>query len=194
MIRTAQVLLLAAAAALWAASRMTWVTVTSFDGLGPPKTSALGGAAWATALLPMAVLLVAAGLAALAVRGWLLRLVALLVAVVCFAIGYLGLALIVTPDIGPRGAELAGVPVAALVASGRQLPGAVVTLIAAAVALLAAVLLMRAAVSAARPAKYAVSGAANGTGPEPLSERSLWDALDKGRDPTRDPGENRPKE
>jgi uncharacterized membrane protein (TIGR02234 family) len=186
VIRAAQLLLLLSAAGLWVASRLPWVSVTSFDGLGLPKTSTLNGAAWSTALLPMAVLLLAAALAALAVRGWLLRIVALLVAVVCLAMGYLGMTLIVMPDVGPRGAEVAGVPVATLVASGRQLPGAIVTLVAAVVALAAAVLMMRAAVSAARPAKYAAPGAAAGVGPDGLSEQGLWDALDEGRDPTRE--------
>ena len=37
MIRVAQLLLVASALALWVASRMSWVDVTSFDGLGQPK-------------------------------------------------------------------------------------------------------------------------------------------------------------
>lgn len=187
MIRVAQLLLLLSAAALWVASRLPWVSVTSFDGLGPPKTTTLNGATWSTALLPLAVLLVAAALAGLAVRGWLLRAVALLVALVCFALGYLGTTLITMRDIGPRGADLAGVPVAMLVGSGRQLPGAILTLVATAVALAAAVLMMRAAVSAtSAPAKYAAPGVGT-SGSEVLSERGIWDALDEGRDPTSDP-------
>ncbi len=43
MIRLAQLLLLLSAAALWGASRMAWVDVQSFDGLGQPKTTALTG-------------------------------------------------------------------------------------------------------------------------------------------------------
>ena len=183
MIRIAQLLLILAAGGLWVASRLTWVTVTSFDGLGQPKISALNGAAWSTALLPMAVLLLAAALAALAVRGWPLRAVALLVAVVCFGLGYLGAGLVLMPDVGPRGAEVADVAVVTLVDSNRYLPGAVLTLIAAGSALIAAVLLMRSAVSSAdQAARYAapgVSGSASG-----MSERGMWDALDEGRDPT----------
>lgn len=187
MIRIAQLLLLASAPGLWVASRLTWVSVTSFDGLGPPKTSTLTGAAWSTALLPLAVLLLAAALAGLAVRGWLLRVVAVLVAVGCLALGYLGMSLIVMPDVGPRGAAVAGVPVATLVASDRQLTGAIVTLVAAAAALVAAVLLMRAGVQKTPAAsKYASGDAVGGAGSDGLSERRLWDALDEGRDPTRD--------
>ena len=184
MIRVAQLLLVISAVGLWVASRLTWVAVTSsFDGLGQPKTSPLNGAAWSTALLPMAVLLLAAALAALAVRGWALRAVALLVAMVCFALAYLGASLIVMPDVGPRGAEVAEVPVAALIDSERHLPGAVLTLLAAVVALVAAVLLMRSAVSSDdRAARYAAPGAS--TDDAGMTERGMWDALDEGRDPT----------
>lgn len=185
MIRTGQLLLMLSAAGLWAASRLPWVSVTSSDGLGPPRTSTLSGAAWSTALLPLAVVLLAAALAALAVRGRLLRAVAVLVAAACLGLGYLGVSLIVMPDVGPRGAEIAGVPVATLVASGRQLTGAVLTLVAAVAALAAAVLLMRAAVSAAHTtAKYVAAGASGDSGSSGLTERGLWEALDDGRDPT----------
>ena len=79
-----------AAAGLWVASRMTWVEVRTFDGLGPPRTSEVAGADWSNALLPFAVLLLAAAVAGLAVRGWLLRGLAILVALVTLALGYLG--------------------------------------------------------------------------------------------------------
>ena len=184
MIRVAQLLLVTAALALWVASRLPWVSVGSADGLGPLKNVTLNGAVWSTALLPLAVLLVAAALAGLAVRGWLLRAVAVLLAVVSFALGYLGITLLVMPDVGPRGAELAGVDVATLVSSERHPAGAVVTLIAAAGVLLAAMLLMRSAVSTAHQvAKYAAPGTAR-QGNEGQSERGMWDALDEGRDPT----------
>jgi uncharacterized membrane protein (TIGR02234 family) len=190
VIRVAQILLLTSAAALWVASRLPWVSVTSFDGLTHPVTTTLNGAQWSTALLPMAVLLAAAALAALAARGWLLRVVALLLAAVCLALGYLGVSLITIPDVAPRGAELTGVQIATLVDSERYLPGAVVTLAAAVGALAAAVLLMRAAGSAAhqadRSTEYTAPGADGTSDPDLLSERGIWDALDEGRDPTGD--------
>ncbi|PRC53537.1 TIGR02234 family membrane protein, partial [Mycobacterium sp. ITM-2017-0098] len=37
MIRIAQLLLALAAAGLWGASRLTWVQISSFDGLGQPR-------------------------------------------------------------------------------------------------------------------------------------------------------------
>ena len=149
MIRIAQGLLVIAAGALWVASRLPWVAVGSADGLGPAKITTLNGAAWSTALLPLAVLILAAALAALAVRGWAMRLVAVLLAVVSFGLGYLGITLITMRDVGPRGAALAGVEVANLVSSERHLAGAFVTLGSAVAVLAAAVLLMRSAVSSA---------------------------------------------
>ena len=44
IIGIAQMLLVVAAAGLWAASRLTWVELRTFDGLGPPKSSTLSGA------------------------------------------------------------------------------------------------------------------------------------------------------
>lgn len=180
MIRIAQLLLVLSAGGLWAASRMSWVSVRSADGLGPEKTVDLNGAAWSTALLPLALLLLAAALAGLSVRGAWLRMVALLVAAACLALGYLGVSMFVTPDVGPRGAALAGVPVMTLVHSERHLGGAAVTLVAAVVALVAAAMLMR---TSAHPSS-GTDGAAAGPGDARISERGMWDALDEGRDPT----------
>jgi len=190
MIRIAQVLLMISAAGLWAASRMTWVEVQTFDGLGPPRMAAVSGGQWSNALLPFAVLFLAAAVAGLAVRGRLLRGLAILVALVTLALGYLGVSLMVTPDIGARGAELAGVSVISLVGSDRHYGGAVITLVAAVLALLAAVLLMRSAGSAGQAsAKYTTPAARRATGSDGdastgISERGMWDALDEGHDPT----------
>lgn len=186
MIRVAQLLLLISAGGLWVASRLPWVSVTSFDGLGQPKTSTLNGAAWSTALLPMAVLLLAAALAGLAVRGWVLRVISVLLAVVCLGLGYLGLSLIVMPDVGPRGAALAEVPIFTLVASQRYLAGAIVTLVVAAGVLAAAVAMMRAAVKEGGKATSAAKYSLARPEAEGLSERGIWDALDEGMDPTGD--------
>ena len=80
---------------------------------------------------------------------------------VCVLLAYLGVSLMVMPDVAPRGAELAGVPVMNLVASQRHLTGAALTVTAAICSLVAAVLLMRAAASEPRQAaKYeGVAGA-----------------------------------
>jgi uncharacterized membrane protein (TIGR02234 family) len=192
-IRVAQVLLVLAAAGLWAASRLTWVELRTFDGLGPPRLVTVSGAAWSAALLPLALVLLATAVAALAVRGWPLRILAVLVAVSSLAAGYLAISSLVIPDMAPRGADVAHVPAVELVGSQRHYAGPVVTLVAAVCTLAGAVLLMRAAASTrGTPTKY-VTPAARRSQAAPddgdMSERMIWDALDEGRDPTEQPSE-----
>jgi uncharacterized membrane protein (TIGR02234 family) len=191
-IRLAQLLLVLATVGLWAASRLPWVAVRSFEGLGQPKTVMLSGTSWSTALVPLAVLLLAAAIAALAVRGWALRLLAALVALASAAAGYLAISLWVVRDVAVRAADLAQVPVTSLVGSERHYLGAGITLAAAVCALAGAVLLMRGAVKGTRTqVKYAspaqrraaaIRGDSRGT----MSQRMMWDAIDEGQDPTGD--------
>ncbi|KQY09421.1 hypothetical protein ASD37_03015 [Mycobacterium sp. Root135] len=199
MTRVAQLLLVLSALALWVASRMSWVDVTSFDGLGQPKSTTLNGATWSTALVPLALVALAAAVATLAVRGWVLRLVGGLVAVATVGMGYLGIGLWVVPDVAVRAAELAQIPITALIDTERHHAGAVVTLVAAGCALVGAVLLVRSAAQAkagAKTGKYlapaAKREAARQESPEAeMSERMIWDALDEGRDPTLKDNEGR---
>jgi uncharacterized membrane protein (TIGR02234 family) len=187
------VLLVVAALGLWGASRLPWVELRSFDGLGQPKTSVLAGSSWSTALVPLASLLLAAAVAVLAVRGWLLRLLAVLVAAVSAATAYLAISLWVLRDVGVRAADLAQIPVAALVGDGRHYAGALVTLAAAACTLVGAAALMRCAVTGhAGSGKYVAPAARRAAvlSADPsveMSERMIWDALDEGRDPTDPP-------
>ncbi|MGV0850083.1 TIGR02234 family membrane protein [Mycolicibacterium phlei] len=186
MIRAAQAGLVLAAAGLWGASRLTWVEVTSFDGLGQPKTVALTGGTWSTALVPLAVLLLAAAVAALAVRGWPLRALAVLVAVVSAGTAYLAISLWVIADVAVRASNLAESPVADIIGTQRHYAGAVITVVASVLTLACAVLLMRSAGrEQATPARYSRRTAPAQEEPgEPLSERAIWDALDAGSDPT----------
>jgi uncharacterized membrane protein (TIGR02234 family) len=182
VIRIAQLLLVLAAIGLWVASRLPWVVLQSFDGLGQPRTTTMWGGSWSTALVPFAVLLLAAALATLAVRGWPLRLLAVLVAAVSAGAGYLAITLWTTQDVAPRAAHLADLPIASLVGSSRQYWGAAATLAAAIATLLAAAFLMRVAVKGlSREARYASPPQRRA-----MSERMMWDALDEGDDPTRD--------
>jgi uncharacterized membrane protein (TIGR02234 family) len=184
--RLAQLLLLVSAGGVWVASRMVWVDVTSSDGLGQPKATALNGASWSTALVPLAVVLLAAAVAALAVRGWPLRLLAVLVAAASAGMAYLAISLWVIRDVAVRAAYIADVPVADLVGTQRHHWGAVVTVVAAVTALVGAVLLMRSAARAKPDAtRYARRGAPRREEPAvATSERAIWEALDEGRDPT----------
>lgn len=193
MIRIGQALLILAAAALWVASRLTWAQVTTFDGLTHPKVSELTGGTWSTALVPLALVVLAAAVAALAVQGWALRVLAILVAVSSAGMAYLAISLWVVRDVAVRAAHLAEVSVVDLVDSQRHYGGAVLTLAAALLTLVAAVLLMRsAAKGAGGAAKYVAPAtrraAAQQEQPDTeLSERMMWDALDGGSDPTEDP-------
>ncbi|KUH87609.1 MULTISPECIES: TIGR02234 family membrane protein [unclassified Mycobacterium] len=190
MIRAAQLGLVLAAAGLWVASRLTWVEVTSFDGLGQPRTVALSGGTWSTALVPLAVLLLAAAIAALAVRGWPLRVLAVLVAAASAGAAYLAVSLWVIADVAVRASHIAEAPVADLVDTQRHYAGAVVTVVAAVLALACAVLLMRSASSErSGAARYARRVEQPEESAEEMSERAIWDALDEGSDPTRDPAD-----
>jgi uncharacterized membrane protein (TIGR02234 family) len=199
-IRIAQVLLVTSAFGLWAASRMTWVDLRTFDGLSPPNLTTLSGAAWSSALLPLALVLLAAAVAALAVRGWALRVLAVLVALASLAAGYLAVSTLEIPDVAVRAAELARVPLVELVGSKRYYPGPVITLVTAVCTLIGAVLLMRAATSARGTAqKYPTPAARRSAATRddgPMSERMIWDELDEGRDPTESssPNDNPPPE
>jgi uncharacterized membrane protein (TIGR02234 family) len=188
MIRIAQLGLVLAAAALWIASRMTWVEVTSFDGLGQPRTTALSGSSWSTALVPLAVLLLATTAAALAVRGWPLRVLAVLAAITSAGTAYLAISLWLVRDVGVRASHLADAPVADLVATQRHYGGAVTTMVAAAVTLACAALLLRSATKErSGAARYTRRSTVPTDEPDDaMSERQLWDALDEGLDPTQD--------
>lgn len=198
----AQLLLVVAAGALWTASRLPWVVIRSFDGLGPPKEVTLSGASWSTALVPLALLILATAAAALAVRGWPLRVLAGLMAAASLAVGYLGISLWVIPDVAVRGADLAHVSLASLVGTERHHWGAGAAVAAAVCTLAAAVILMRSASvlgsDRSGATKYAAPATrrsnarredADGVTPE-VSERMIWDALDEGRDPTDRPHES----
>jgi uncharacterized membrane protein (TIGR02234 family) len=193
VIRSAQILLVLAGVALWLASRLTWVEVRSFDGLGQPKTATLTGGSWSTALIPLALLVLTAAVAALAVRGWPLRLLAVLMAAGSAGMAYLGISLWVVGDVAVRAADLAQVPVADLTGTQRHFWGAVITLAAAVCTLAGAVLLMRSAVKTRSGAAKYVAPAARRAAVQrdeskaEMSERMIWDALDEGHDPTNDP-------
>ncbi|MDT7791283.1 MAG: hypothetical protein QOD59_719 [Mycobacterium sp.] len=186
MTRFAPLLLVLSAAALWGASRMVWVDVQSFDGLGQPKTTALTGGTWSTALVPLAAILLVAAIAPIAVRGWRLGVLAVVIAGMSAVMGYLAISLWVIRDVAVRAVHLAGVPAADLVGTQRHYGGAILTLVAAVSTLVGAVLLLR-SVAKPRPEvdRYERRRQAQSpSGDADASERVMWDALDEGRDPT----------
>jgi uncharacterized membrane protein (TIGR02234 family) len=184
--RLAPLLLVLSAAALWGASRMVWVDVQSFDGLGQPKTTALTGGSWSTALVPLAAILLVAAIAPIAVRGWRLRLLALIVAGTSAVMAYMAISLWVIRDVAVRAAHLAEVPITELTGTQRHDGGAILTLVAATGALVGAVLLFR-SVAKPRPEVERYERRRSARSPAEgvaTSERAIWDALDEGRDPT----------
>jgi uncharacterized membrane protein (TIGR02234 family) len=197
MMRIAQLFLLLAAGALWVASRLPWVVVDSADGLGQPQTTTLNGGAWSSALVPLAVILLAGVLKSTVGPWWQLRLLAVVVGVLSGVMAYLAIGLWAVVDVSVRAADLAGVPIAELVSTQRHYWGAVVTVVAAVLTLAGAVLFMRAPVKAASDdEKYEAparrrEAARRRAGGSDMSERMIWDALDEGRDPTRPDSEGR---
>ncbi len=211
------VLLLAVAAlALWGSSRLNWVTLRSSDGLTEPRTHQLNGGLWFGALTPLALVLLASVAAVLAARGWLRRLVGVVVAVLAAVAAVPGFAMLTQHgDTAARAARLAELPARAQVdqVTTAGFP-ALLSVLGALAAFVAGVLLARMPETTARlSGKYdnpvfrraaaaeqvaerqakAASGQSD-TSERPdesaptgaLSERVLWDALDAGADPTDD--------
>ncbi|MQY21195.1 TIGR02234 family membrane protein [Nocardia macrotermitis] len=139
------VLLALSAAALWGASRMTWVTITSSDGLTEPATHRLDGGVWFGALTPVALVLLAAVAAVFATRGWLRRLVGVVVALLAAVAAVPGFALLTHHGrTSERAATLAQLPARAhvdhVVTAGFP---AALSLIGAVLAFVAGLLLAR---------------------------------------------------
>ncbi|MYR05274.1 TIGR02234 family membrane protein [Gordonia sp. SID5947] len=156
----AAILLALAALAFWSASRLVWCRVLAADGLAPARDFDVKGSDWSPWLTPLALVLLAAVLAAFSVRGWGLRVIAILVA---------------------AGGVLAAIPAISLMTGGADsdyasdaadLPGrfqvllittnswaAVVALAGTVCAVLAGVLLLRVAGGAGMSSKYKTPGA-----------------------------------
>lgn len=201
----ASILILLAALGLWGASRMTWATILVAPDLGPAREVSVSGSAWSPWLVPVALAMVAAVIAQFAVRGWLLRIVAILVALggvlalfPAFSLlteGKDNLYIVKMVDV-PARAVIDGIPV-------ESTPGYLV--IASAIcAIVGAIAMARTARKDAMSSKYdspaarreelerqvfaerdrrAAADAAQAATP---SERILWDSLDEGLDPTDD--------
>lgn len=198
------VLLAVAAAALWGSSRLTWVTVTSADGLTEPRTDKLNGGVWFGALTPLALVLLAAVAAVLATRGWVRRLVGILVALIAAVTAVPALALLTgSGATEERAAALAELPGRAEVQELVTASGPALLALAGALgAFGAGLLLTRMPAGTERlSGKYdapatrkaaATRAVQEGTAGGPLPERVLWDALDAGADPT-DPADPAPE-
>lgn len=138
-------LLAVGAAALWGSSRMTWVTLRSSDGLTEPRTQHLDGGLWFGALTPLALVLLASIAAVFATKGWLRRLIGVVVALVAAVAAVPGLALLTQHGkLAERAARLAELPARAHVdaATAATFPAAL-SVVGALAAFAAGVLLAR---------------------------------------------------
>ena len=149
------ILLAAAALAFWIASRLTWATVLAADGLSPARTFDVKGSDWSPWLTPLALVLLAAILAAMSLRGWGLRILALLVAAAGVLAAFPAISLIMGGTNDLYAATAAGLSdryVVQLVTTHNWV--AVVVLIGSLCAVAAGVLLMRVASGAGMSSKY----------------------------------------
>ncbi|MCL2535097.1 MAG: TIGR02234 family membrane protein [Nocardiaceae bacterium] len=200
----AALLLAVAAVCLWGSSRMTWVTVTSADGLGEDRITNLDGGTWAAATTPLALVLVAAIAAAFAVRGWMVRVLGVLVAVVAVVAAIPAIGLLTGGASNERAGDIAGFDRVGtqVTAADVSTPPALLVLLGSVFALAAAVVLIRKPTAAgglsskydspaARREAATKRGADDGEAGAP-TQRMLWDALDAGEDPTVDGADEGP--
>ncbi|MGV9710126.1 TIGR02234 family membrane protein [Gordonia sp. NPDC003424] len=156
----AAVLLAVAALAFWSASRLVWCTVLAADGLAPPRDFTVHGSDWSPWLTPLALVLLAAILAAFSLRGWGLRIVAVLVAVGGVLAAVPAISLLTSganSDYAARAADLPGRFQVLLITTNPW--AALVVLVGSVCAVTAAVLLMRVAGGAGMSSKYTTPAA-----------------------------------
>lgn len=156
----AALLMAAAAAAFWGASRLTWATVSAEDGLSPQRAFEVNGGDWSPWLTPLALVYLAGIAAALSVRGWALRVVAILVAVGGLLAAFPAISLISGGTDSAYAAEAGGIPDRYIVLFVDTNPLAAVVVLAGTVcAVGAAVMLLRVAKGATRSSKYTTPAA-----------------------------------
>lgn len=204
MANIATVLLLIGAALLWGASRMTWMTVDSFDDKAGESSIDLSGAAWSTEATAIALLLLAAVGAAFALRRVGRRVVGVISALAAAGAAWTPLMLL-TQGADPQrahqlltsGAASAQANNPVTISSWAEVTnisvsavGPILAIIGSAIALVGGVLLaMKPGTDGAKLNKYERKAQreeklAEDLKARPDSGRVLWDALDADIDPT----------
>ncbi|KXT56259.1 membrane protein [Gordonia sp. QH-12] len=205
----ASVLILLAALGLWAASRMQWATILVAPDLGPAREFTVHGSDWSPWLTPVAIAMAAAVIAQFALRGWALRIVAILVAIGGGVAVIPPISLLTEGEDNLYIVQMVDVPARAVVDGipTESTPGYLV--IASAIcAVLGAVAMARTANQGGMSSKYSApaarrdelerqiftereraAAAGEPAAPAP-NERLLWDSLDEGIDPTDDPADH----
>ncbi|MBJ7291684.1 TIGR02234 family membrane protein, partial [Williamsia sp.] len=142
----ASVLLAVAAAALWGSSRLSWASLVAADGIGVPRDFTVHGSDWSSYLTPLAIVLVAAIAAAVSLRGWGLRILAVIVALIGVASVAPAISLLTGDSGGTYAAQAIDLPGRYQVTSIETHPGAaVLVFVSGLFAVAAAVVIMRAA-------------------------------------------------
>ena len=188
-----------AAGCVWASSKMTWVQVTSEDGLGEARTEAIDGSGWAAASVPLAVVLIAAIAAVFAVPGRWALLGGVVVAAVGLGAAVPGVLMLLAGADSTQAGRIAELPARATVTGAETavLPPLLAVIGGALAVVSAVVWAMRPSGLSAKydaPAARRRNGASSTWRPaddetaqdSTTTQRSMWDALDAGIDPTAD--------
>ncbi|GGF30033.1 TIGR02234 family membrane protein [Williamsia phyllosphaerae] len=142
----ASVLLAVAAAALWGSSRLSWASLVAADGIGVPRDFTVRGSDWSSYLTPLAIVLLAAIAAAVSLRGWGLRILAVIVALIGVASVAPAISLLTGDSGGTYAAKSIDLPGRYQVTSIETHPlAAVLVFVSGLFAVAAAVVIMRAA-------------------------------------------------
>lgn len=195
--RIAALLLAVSAAVLWAASRMTWITVDTFDDKSGDATNVIIGGLWSTEQTAVAMLLLAGSIAGFALRRIGRRVVGVISALAGIGASWAPLGLLAGEPDPQRVHQLLSTGEEAKIAAWAEIAGLSVNtagpslaMLGAAVALFGGVLLaVKPGTDSAKLNRYErkqdrQAKISRDLEAEPDSGRVMWDALDADIDPT----------
>ena len=195
--RIAALLLAVSAAVLWAASRMAWITVDTFDDKSGDATNAIIGGLWSTEQTAVAMLLLAGSIAGFALRRVGRRMVGVISALAGLGVSWAPLGLLAGEPDPQRAHQLLSTGEEAKIAAWAEIAnldvtsaGPALAMFGAAVALFGGVLLaMKPGTDSAKLNRYErkqdrAAKISRDLEAEPDSGRVMWDALDADIDPT----------
>lgn len=204
MKRYGPLLTVVGAVALWLASRLTWVTAHSEDDKSGPATNEIIGGAWSLELTAMALVLLAGAVAAFAVPPLARRIIGAVSALAGAFAAWQPLQLLVQGPDTQRAQELLTAAQtdekavdagsisdwAVVTDATASTAGPLIALIGAALAVVGGLLLLiNPGKRTKQESKYSTPAArqerlSEDLREDPDSERVMWDALDRGIDPT----------
>ena len=195
--RIAALLLAVSAAVLWAASRMVWITVDTFDDKSGDATNVIIGGLWSTEQTAVAMLLLAGSIAGFALRRVGRRMVGVISALAGIGVSSAPLGLLAGEPDPQRAHQLLSTGEEAKIAAWAEIAnldvtsaGPALAMFGAAVALFGGVLLaMKPGTDSAKLNRYErkqdrAAKISRDLEAEPDSGRVMWDALDADIDPT----------